>query len=215
MTVYMSEEEQVEMLKSWWKKYGNIVTVIISLILLSIAGFRYWNWHKTSIEQQASAIYERMMVAYANNDYKQIKSNSQRLIDDFKSTIYADVAHLTIAKVAVNREKYQKAQKSLSLVIANSKSPIIVSIARVRMARLYLNEKKYAEANVEINKVTDKSLQSIVSEIEGDIALAQNKRKDAIQHYKQAMLEVEKIGGANVFLEMKSNSLFAGGIETA
>lgn len=212
MTVYMSEEEQVEMLKSWWKKYGNIVTIIISLVLLSVAGYRYWNWHKSSVEQQASAIYERMMVAYANNDYKQVQSNSQRLIDDFKSTIYADVANLTMAKVAVNREKYKMAMKSLSRVIDNSKSPIIVNIARVRMTRLLLNEKKYQEAKAEINKVKDKSLQSIVNEIEGDIALAQNKKDDAIQYYKEAMMEVEKIGGGNVFLEMKSNNLYASNV---
>lgn len=212
MTVYMSEEEQVEMLKSWWKKYGNIITIMISLILLTIAGVRYWNWHKNSIDQQASTIYERMMVAYANNDYKQIKSNSQRLIDDFSSTIYADVANLTLAKVDVTREKYKTAKKSLARVITNSKSPIMINIARIRMARLLLNEKKYEDAKHEINKVTDKSLLSIVHEIEGDISFAQNKREDAIEHYKEAMLEVEKIGGGNVFLEMKSNSLFVSNI---
>lgn len=212
MTVYMSEQEQVEMLKSWWKKYGNIVTILISLTLLSIAGFRYWNWHKNSIDQQASAIYERMMVSYANNDYKQVKSNAQRLIDDFKSTIYADVANLTVAKVAVNREKYKTAKKSLSAVIDNSKSPVIVDIARVRMTRLLINEKNYQEAKIEIGKVKDKSLQSIVDEIEGDIALAQNNKNDAIRHYKAAIAEVEKIGGGNIFLEMKSNSLFANNV---
>lgn len=212
MTVYMSEDEQVEMLKSWWKKYGNLITIMISLILLAVAGVRYWNWHKTSIELQASSIYERMMVAYANNDYKQVKSNSQRLIDDFQSTIYADVANLTLAKVAVTHEKYKTGKKSLQRVINNSKSPIMVNIARIRMTRLLLNEKKYEEAKSEINKVTDISLRSIVREIEGDIAFAQNRREDAIEHYKEAMLEVAKIGGGNVFLEMKSNSLFVNNV---
>ncbi len=207
MTVYMSEEEQVEMLKSWWKKYGNIITILISIVLLSIAGVRYWNWHKNSISQQASSIYERMIVSYADKDYKQLQSNSQRLIDDFKSTVYADVANLTMAKVAVSRDKYKNAKKSLAAVIANSKSQVIVNIARIRMARILLSEKNYKDAQAEISKVSDKSLQAIVNEIEGDIALAQNNKDDAIKYYKAAIVEVEKTGGSNLFLEMKANAL--------
>lgn len=207
MTVYMSEEEQVEMLKSWWKKYGNLITIIFSLVLLTFSGVRYWNWHKTSVLQQASAIYERMMVAYANNDFKQIQSNSQRLIDDFKSTIYADVANLTMAKVAINTEKYKQAKKSLSKVIQNSKSSIMVNVARIRLARLLVNEKNYDAALNEIIKIKDKSLQATVKEIEGDIALAQNKKDDAKRYYNSALLEVEKSGGGNLFLEMKAHYL--------
>lgn len=212
MTVYMSEQEQVEMIKSWWKKYGNIIIVVISLLLLIISGVRYWNWHKINIEQQASTIYEKMMFAYANNDYKQVRSNSRRLIDDFKSTIYADVASLTMAKMAVDREKYNFAKKSLEFVTANSKSSVLISIARVRISRLLMKEGKYQEALSEIGKVTDKSLLSIVNELRGDIALAQNKKDDAMEYYKKAMMEVEKVDDANVYLEIKSNRLVSNNI---
>lgn len=212
MTVYMSEQEQVEMLKSWWKKYGNIIIVVISCLLLIISGVRYWSWHKINIEQQASTIYEKMMFAYANNDYKQVRSNSRRLIDDFKSTIYADVASLTMAKMAVDREKYNFAKKSLAFVTVNSKSPVLISIARVRIARLLMKEAKYQEALSEISKVTDKSLLSIVNELRGDISLAQNKKDDAMKYYKKAMMEVEKVDDANVYLEIKSNRLVSNNI---
>lgn len=208
MSVYMTEEEQVEIIKSWWKKYGNLITIIISLILFAISGHRYWTWHKNSTAQQASAIYERMMVAYADKDYKQVSSNSQRLIDDYKSTVYADVANLTLAKVAVNNEKYELARKYLDVIIDNSSSQIMVDIARVRVARLLIAEKNYTKAQDVITKVSTKSLQPMVVEIKGDIAFAQNDKQQAKELYKQAVVEAEKNGSGSLFLEMKSKQLF-------
>lgn len=208
MSVYMTEEEQVEIIKSWWKKYGNIVTIIFSLILFAISGHRYWTWHKNSVAQQASAIYERMMVAYADKDYKQVKSNSQRLIDDFGNTVYADVAHLTMARVAVSNDKYALAKKSLEKIIAKSSSRIMVDIARVRVARLLIAEKNYAKAQDVISKVTNKSLQPMVVEIKGDIAFAQNDKQQAKELYKKALIEAEKSGSGSLFLDMKSKQMF-------
>lgn len=208
MSVYMTEEEQVERIKSWWNKYGNLITIIFSLILFAISGHRYWTWHKNSISQQASVIYERMMVAYADSDYKQVQSNSQRLIDDYKNTVYADVAHLTMAKVAVSNQKYALARKSLDAIIAKSNSKIMVDIARVRIARLLIAEKDYDNAQAVISKVTNKSLQPMVVEIQGDIAFAQNDKQQARELYKKAVIEAEKSGSGSLFLDMKSKQMF-------
>lgn len=46
MSVYMTEEEQLAAIKNWWNKYSNVITVILSLVLLVTAGFKYWNWHQ-------------------------------------------------------------------------------------------------------------------------------------------------------------------------
>lgn len=207
MTVYMSEEEQIQQIKLWWKKYGNMISIAISIVLLSIAGFRYWNWHKNSIAQQASGIYERMMVAYADKDYKQVQSNSQRLIDDFNNTIYADVAHLTLAKVAVGKSKYKLAKNSLNAIISDSKSQLMIDVARIRLARILIFEKSYSQALEIVNKIKDKSMLAMANEIKGDISFAENNREKAVEFYNTAIQEAEKNGAGSLFLEMKAKQI--------
>ena len=36
MSVYMTEEEQLAAIKNWWNKYSNVITVILSLLLLTM-----------------------------------------------------------------------------------------------------------------------------------------------------------------------------------
>lgn len=208
MSIYMTEEEQVQLLKSWWKRYSNIVLVILSIILLSISAMRYWNWRQDNILQQASVIYERMMLSFANKEYKSVRSHAQRLIDDYKKTIYADGARLTIAKIEVEQEKYDFAKKSLQGIIDTSHSTVMKNIAFIRLARIFVEENKYANALNLLSNVTDNAYLSVVDEIKGDILLAQGDRQKAVNFYKEAMFDAEKNGQVNLFLEMKLNALF-------
>ena len=71
MSVYMTEEEQLESIKKWWKRYGNIVSVCLSVVLITVAGFRYMQWHQTKITQQASITYEKMMWSFRTKTIRQ------------------------------------------------------------------------------------------------------------------------------------------------
>lgn len=79
MTVYMTEEEQIDAIKKWWKAYGNLVLIAISIVLLSISAHRLWNNHVEKINQQASITYEKMMVAFSNQDKKEIRAYADTL----------------------------------------------------------------------------------------------------------------------------------------
>ena len=118
MSVYMTEEEQLEVIKKWWKRYGNIVTVLLSVILLCIAGYRYMHWHQNKLTQQASVIYENMMVALSNQNTKSVRAYANELIKDYGNSVYADAAHLTLAKVYVSKNKLDQAKDELTLNIS-------------------------------------------------------------------------------------------------
>ena len=93
----MTEEEQLESIKKWWKQYGNLVSILLLLILFSIAGYRYWSWHQAKLTQQASIAYEHMMVALSNQNNKTVRSYANELIHEHNGSVYADAAHMTLA----------------------------------------------------------------------------------------------------------------------
>jgi len=209
MSVYMTEREQLEAIKKWWQRYNNVITVIVSIILLAIAGYKYWNWHQDKINQQASNTYEHMMLAFSNQDNKGVRSYASQLLKEYDDTVYADAARLTLAKLLVARAKYPQAQEQLDYVATHSKMTAFQQIAKIRLARLLVAEKSYDKALTELNKIDDGAYLSLVNEIKGDIYAATGRYPQAIASYRKAIDDVQTKGMGNLFLEMKTNELAA------
>lgn len=205
----MTEEEQLEAIKKWWNKYSNVITVILSLVLLTVAGFKYWNWHQSKISMQASNAYEHLMVAFSNQDNKGVRSYANQLMNEYSDTVYADAARLALAKLFVTREKYEKARENLDYVAKNSKMTALKQVARIRIARLFAAEKAYDKALAELTTIDDMAYMPVVNELKGDIYAATGKYQQAIVSYKEAITEVRTNGMGNLFLEMKTNELAA------
>lgn len=207
MSVYMTEEEQLESIKKWWKHYGNIVTVVLALILLSIAGYRYFNWHQDKLTQQASIAYEHMMVALSEQNIKEVRSYANELIKEHRRSIYADVAHMTLAKIYIAKNKFDNATAELKQVSEHSKMPSLKEIAKIRMARILAANKSYTDALKELSRVDDPTYLPVINELKGDIYGAMGQYEDAMKSYKLAIDEVKTNGMGNLFLEMKTNEI--------
>ncbi|KTD36666.1 transmembrane protein [Legionella nautarum] len=209
MSVYMTEEEQLAAIKKWWNKYSNLITVILSALLLVFAGYRYWNWHQEKISTQASSAYERLMVAFSNQDNNGVQSYANQLIKDYGNTVYADAARLTLAKLFVSSDQFDKAQENLNYVATHSKMLALKQVAKLRMARLFAAQKAYDKALAELAIMDDSTYKPVVNELKGDIYAATGNYQQAIHSYKEAITEVRTNGMGNLFLEMKTNELAA------
>ncbi|KTD41375.1 YfgM family protein [Legionella parisiensis] len=207
MSVYMTEEEQLESIKKWWKQYGNLITVVLSLVLFGIAGYRYLHWHQAKVTQQASVAYEQMMVALSNQNIKGVRAYANELTHQHSSTVYADVAHLTLAKIYVSKNKLDNATDELKVVATNSKMPALKQIAKIRMARILAAEKSYTNALNELSSIDDKTYLPVINELKGDIYGATGQYQEAMSSYKLALDEVKNNGMGNLFLEMKTNEI--------
>lgn len=207
MSVYMTEEEQLESIKKWWGKYGNIITLCLSLVLLTVAGIRYMDYRHTKLTQEASNIYEKMINDYSNRQNEAVMSYATVLINDYGRSVYADAAHMTLAKIHVSNDKFEEAKKELQAVVDKTKMSALRQVAKIRIARLLAAEKAYEKALNELAVVDDKAYLPLVNELRGDIHSAKGQYKDAISAYKMAMDEVKSNGMSNLFLEMKTNEL--------
>ena len=209
MSVYMTEDEQMDAIKSWWKRYNSIIIVLFSLILLAISGVRYWNWHEEKVTQQASNTYEHLMMAFSNHDNKGVRGFAKQLTTEYGKTVYADAARLTLARLYVVNEKYPEARAQLEYVITHAKVNAMQQVARVRLARLLAADKSYPQALEELAEVDDAAYTPLVNELKGDIYAATGRYEQAFSFYRSATEEVQKKGMGNPFLEMKVNELAA------
>ena len=206
---YMTEIEQIELLKKWWKRHHNTVITVTSLILLLISGLRYWQWHHRKYIENASNAYEHLMVAFSNQDYDSVQSFANQLTSRYSNTVYADTARLVQAKLSLSAGDYSKAKVALQEVADHSKFDVLADVSRLRLARILIYETAYDSALQELDRMKNSHYSSLQAELRGDILLAQSKVPQAEQAYQSAKAEIEKSGVTNAFLEMKRHNLRA------
>lgn len=207
MSVYMTEDEQLEAIKKWWNRHGNKISICLTIVLLCVAGYRYMNWRQEKITQEASVVYEQMMVALANHDNKSVRSFATQLTKDYTNSVYADAAHMTLAKIYVTKNKLAEAKEELQKVDSKSKRTAIKQIAKIRLARILAAEHSYEAALQQLTVLEDKTYLPVINELKGDIYSVTGQYQQAINAYKQAMEETKTNGMANLFLEMKTNEV--------
>lgn len=146
MSVYMTEEEQLEAIKKFWKKHQNKIMLLVSSVLLVTAAVRYWHWHIEKRDQNASIVYEQLMQAFTKEDAPSTEAYAKTLVSNYQNTIYADAASLLLAKTFVEKKSWEQALDVLKQVAAHGQTPAIRDVAKFRLARIFLYQKKYDEA---------------------------------------------------------------------
>ena len=209
MSVYMTEAEQLEIIKKWWLRHQNLITVCLALVVFLVAGYRYWNWHVEKTILQASTAYENMIAASTSHDDKSMQSYANQLIHFDDKTVYATAAHLLLAKIFVNQKDYQKAELELAHVAHHSKVEALKQLALIRLARLQLSQKQYDKALAELSTIAQSPYTSVVNELKGDVYSAKEEYLKADASYQSAMNDLASGGGANLLLEMKRNAVKA------
>ena len=206
-----TDQEQVEMLKKWWKDYGKGIMIAIVIGLAVGFGWRYWHQQQIQHSEQASIAYQSMMVADVEKQPKVAQKYADQLLKDFRDTSYASMAGLFLARTAVQQNKLPDALARLQEVINKGKVASIKQIARIRAARVLLAQKKLAEALAVLSTVDDKTFEPLIENVKGDIFQAQGKGAAARKSYEAAKTGLSTIGINNPILVMKLAQPLGGG----
>lgn len=207
MTEYLTEQEQIELLKQWVKQYSLVILTGLLLSLITISGWRYWQTRQQRILNHASAIYDEMLTARAQNNSADTQIQSTKLMEHYDSTAYAQMAVLMLARDAVIRKNDADAEKQLKWVMKHSGIASFRQIARLRLARILINESKAQDSLETLRKVDDKSFNGMIDEIKGDAWLALNKPAKARESYQQALDELPNAEITRPILQMKLDNL--------
>ncbi|MGS2716756.1 YfgM family protein [Eionea flava] len=220
MADHLTEEEQLEQLKTWWKENGLSLIAAVLVGLIAYFGFQWWQNHQQQQAEQASALYEQLIEsiqanpasgnAVSEENKKTALYLAEQLRTDYTGSLYAVNASLFAAKIAVEENDLAAAESSLKWAVDNSRDAM-QGIASLRLARLYLAKEQYDEALALVN--TDiESLQSMNAELRGDILLAKNDVEGAKAAYQEALDSVgETTSFRRQLLPIKIANLSASG----
>lgn len=184
MEVYTTEEQQVEVIKSWWKENGTSVLAGTVIGLVGLFGWRYYNELQQTNQEAASQAYNAMTAQLAKGDDAALEQ-AKSFISAHQGDAYAELAALQLAAAAVKAGKLDLAAEQLTQVAANGDESI-KPISALRLARVLKDQGKADEALAQLGKINNDAFKAQVAEVRGDVLLGQGKPEEARDAYQVA-----------------------------
>lgn len=182
----LQEQEQLDELKAFWKQYGNLITWLLTIILLAYAGWNGWNLWKRDQATKAGALYEELDRAAESGDAAKTAQAFEDLKARYPGTSAAQQGALLAAKVQHEKGQSERARAILTWVADNAVEAEYRTIARLRLADLLLADKKFDEALKQLDGAQSPTFAGLVADRRGDVLQAQGKRDEAKAAYESA-----------------------------
>jgi predicted negative regulator of RcsB-dependent stress response len=191
MAYDLEEQEQIDSLKAFWTKWGNLLTWVLIAVLGSYAAYNYWNYYQRNQAVEASALYDQLQVAVTAKDNAKIQRIAADVESRYKRSVYAQMSALAAAKSAFDANDLKTAKAQLQWVVDNGNDEY-QSIAKLRLAGVLLDEKAYDEGLKLLGTTFLPSFAAEVADRKGDILVAQNKIAEARAAYQAALDAMDK-----------------------
>ena len=188
----VSDEEQLDQIKSFAKKYGSAMISGILIALIAFFGWEYWQKKNLAEAQSQTAKVQKLMdeakaTSGQPNALATVSEAADKIVKDDADSVQAIQTQFILAKLAYDKQDYAAAEKALKKV-ENSKvkDAGLVQIVKIRLADSQLAQKKYDDALKTLSTVTEPAFKATADELRGDIYVAKKDNASARKAYQSA-----------------------------
>lgn len=199
MSVHLSEEEQLEVLKRWWKDYGRTVIIAILVAVIGYFGFTTWQDQKRQKAENASVTYEQLLKlvnvepgqTITDADKATVTHLAGQLKEANSKSMYAHSAAFFLAKLAVEDNQLDAAVSELKWVLSAKPDAATEQLARLRLARVLTAQKAYDEALAQLSPEPAAAFVADYAEARGDILKLQGDLGAARTSFEKALTSID------------------------
>ena len=206
MDDYLSDKEQVERLRQWWRENGWFLIGGVALGGLAILGYNQYFAYQDRQGEGAAALYAQVKSETEDGDTEDAEARFAELRNEFPHHAYTHQAGLLLASAEVVTAPDAAAEK-LKFTMENSEDAELAMVARLRLARVLAYRDRQQEALALLNVAEPGQFAGRIAEIKGDIHAARGETDAARTAYLEAMVAP----GAELldrgFLQMKLSDL--------
>ena len=203
----LEEQEQLDELKHFWSKYGNLISGVLIVVMLALAGWNGYNYWQRSQAAQAAAMYDEMGKSLAGGDVAKAERTFNDMKDRYAGASYTQQAGLALAKMAADAGKADIAKVALQWVADKSGDEGYAAIASLRLANIYLDAKQYPEALKALDAAKGDAFAALVADRRGDVLLLQGQRDAAKAAYLTAFKAFDERSEYRRLVRVKLNAL--------
>jgi len=198
-TYDLEEQEQIDIIKAWWKRNGNMVILAVAVFAVTVAGVQGWRQYQSGQTAKASLMFETLQGGAKSADAKKTRDTAGQIMEQYPSTAYAPRAALIAAKTNYDAGDAKSAKAQLQWAAEHAKEDVVRDMARLRLAVVLLDEKDYAQALKQVELQPNPAFAALFADLKGDILAVQGKNTEARSAYQAAL---DKIGVKSPYREL-------------
>ncbi|MFZ3160078.1 MAG: tetratricopeptide repeat protein [Rhodoferax sp.] len=203
----LEEQEQLDQIKHFWKRYGNAITWVLMVVMGAFASWNFYHYWQRSQAQQAAALFDEVDRAVLAADAVRMERVFSDMKDKFSGTTYAQQSGLLVARQYVKLGKPEAAKSALTWVAEQSSDAGYQSLARLRLAAISMESKHFDEALKLLNMSYPASFEALVADRKGDVFMLQGEKAKALAEYDKAYRLFDPRTEYRRLVEVKLNAL--------
>jgi predicted negative regulator of RcsB-dependent stress response len=204
----LEEQEQLDQLKHFWQKYGNLISTAVMLASLLYAGFHGWQYWQRQQSTNAYALYDEIERAMTAKDQARLGQAFNDLKTQFPNTTAAGQGALLAAKGLYQEGKPSTAaQEPLKWLAARDQDAALQIIAKLRLSALVLSEGNPDEALKWLEGLDDPAFNFLIQDRRGDIFMAKGQSAEALKAYKAAVAALQEPNDYERLVKIKIQAL--------
>jgi predicted negative regulator of RcsB-dependent stress response len=205
----LQEQEQLDELKAFWKKYGNPISWLITAVLLAFAGWNGWNWYQRDQGTKAAAMFDALDQAAVVGDADKAGRVFNDLKERYPRTVVTQQGGLLAAKLQAEKGQLDAAKATLTWVADNGSEDEYRAIASLALAGVLLDAKQLDAALKALDGIKAPSFAGLAADRRGDVLLAQGKPAEAKAAYQAAWKAMDEKIDYRRLVEAKLTALGA------
>ena len=200
----MTEEQQAERLRQWWRENGRSVIIGLAIGVGGILGWQGWTAHQRQVAEAGSMAYDRFL--QLADDDAAAYTQGERLIQEHGDTPYAALTALNLAKRHAEDGDLEQARARLNWVMAHADQKGLPELARLRLAGVLIALGRSDEALVQLTPVP-KGMEVLYEETRGDALKIQGNADAAASAYDQALERLPRDSRRRLLIQAKRDDL--------
>jgi predicted negative regulator of RcsB-dependent stress response len=182
----LEEQEQIDQIKHFWDRWGNLISWVLIVILGAYAGWNGWRWYERRNASQAAVLYDSVEQAVRQGDMTLLERALGDIQSRYASAVITQHAALLAARVHESKGSPDKAMAALQAVLKQSDDEGLTALAALRLASLQMQAQDWSAAKGTLDRKVPPAMQPLLDEMLGDWAALQQQPDAAKASYLKA-----------------------------
>jgi len=203
----LEQQEQIDAIKTWWERWGTLVTIVIVVLALGVTAMSGWRWYQNRQAEGAAVLYLAMQEGLQGSNPTRVREAATQLTEKYPGTGYAVLAALVAARLDFEGGDSKSARSRLEWAIANARQDALRDLARLRLAAVLVDDRDLVAALRVLDARHGNAFDALFLDLRGDVLFAQGDAGAARNAYQSALDRFEANSPYRNLVQLKLDAL--------